>query len=233
MKIRQPWLIKLLGLLASWLMQCWLSTLHYRLIQLDKDQHPADARRKRFLYALWHDCMLFPLRFRARIHVLISHHADGEFIAQVCRHLNVKAVRGSSRRGGTKALLELMNLAAHSHLLVTPDGPRGPRRQVQLGLIFLASHTGLPIVPVGVGYQKAWRFGSWDRFALPWPYSRAVGVVGKAILVPPQLKRAELEQYRDLVEARLAALTETAERLASGARGTMEIPDEMPRRLAG
>src|SRR5688500_16680555 len=107
MKIRKPWLIKLIGLLASWLIRFWVATLHYRLVQLDQDRHPADARRKRFLYAFWHESILFPLKFRARVHALISHHTDGEYLAQVCRHLNVKTVRGSSRRGGAQALLRL------------------------------------------------------------------------------------------------------------------------------
>jgi lysophospholipid acyltransferase (LPLAT)-like uncharacterized protein len=202
-----------------------MGTVHYCIVQLDTDTHPANARRRRYIYAFWHETILFPTRLGANTHALISHHADGELIAQTCRHLRIKTVRGSSRRGGTQALFELMEISKTSHLMVTPDGPRGPRRRVQMGLIFLASHTGLPIIPCGVGYEKAWRFGSWDRFALPWPWTRAVAVVSAAIHVPPRLRRVELDRYRDLVEQRLLEATERAERVATGGRaGAPPLP---------
>ena len=109
-------------------------------------------------------------------------------------------------------MLGLMKRSRRSHLAVTPDGPRGPRRQVQLGLIFLASRTGLPIVPVGMGYARAWRLRSWDRFAIPHPWSAATCVMGWKIHVPAGLNREELERYRRLVEEEMLNTTAAAER---------------------
>lgn len=221
MKLRHPWLIRLVGFVGAWLIWLWMSTLRYRHAFLDGDEHPANPRCKRFIYALWHESILFPAVFRTTIHILISQHADGELIAQACRHLRVKTVRGSSTRGGTQALLQLLRISQQSHLLVTPDGPRGPRRKVQLGLIFLASQTGLPIVPCGVAYPQCWRARSWDRFAVPLPWTTALGVAGQAISVPPGLNRKKLEAYRDLVEQNMLAATAAAERwAATGKRPT-------------
>ena len=157
------------------------------------------------------ESLLLPAILKARINVLVSQHADGELIARICRHMGFDTVRGSSTRGGSEAVLGLMKCSRRSHLAVTPDGPRGPRRQVQIGLIFLASRTGLPIVPVGIGYARAWRLRSWDRFAIPHLWSAAACVMGRKIHVPADLKREGLERYRRLVEAEMLNTTAAAE----------------------
>jgi lysophospholipid acyltransferase (LPLAT)-like uncharacterized protein len=110
----------------------------------------------------------------------------------------------------------MLEAARHSHLAMTPDGPRGPRRRVQPGTIYLAAKTGLPIVPFGVGFAKAWRARSWDRFAVPYPYSRVTLVSAAPIDVPPELDGKALTHYRGLLEERLLHATEEAERWAAG-----------------
>ncbi len=225
MKIRHPWLVRLVGFLAALVIRLWMSTLRYRYHFADGTQHPADPNDQRFIYAFWHESILFPTLLRTKIHILISHHADGEMITRACHHLGFGVVRGSTTRGGTKALMQLISISSRSHLMVTPDGPRGPRRKVQLGLVFLASITGLPIIPVGVGYASAWRAKSWDRFALPRPWTTAYGVTGEPISVPKKLNRESLERYRDLVEQRMLETTQLAEDWASGT-GRKETNDE-------
>jgi 1-acyl-sn-glycerol-3-phosphate acyltransferase len=83
-------------------------------------------------------------------------------------------------------------------------------------MVMLASRAGLPIVPVGVGYSRAWRARSWDRFALPRPFSRIVFVAGESVRVPADADREGLDHYRRLVEERMLQATEVAERLAEG-----------------
>jgi hypothetical protein len=216
MKLRNPSLIRFVAFIASLLIRAWMSTLRFRLFYQEGRVHPADPRRERFIYAFWHETLLAPTIRKTRVRILISLHADGEFIAQVCRLLGFGVVRGSPKRGGSLALLELLDSAAHAHLIVTPDGPCGPRRQLKLGIVYLASRSGLPIVPIGVGYPRAWRARSWDRFVVPYPFSTMYGVVGPAIHVPPGLDREELERYRQLVEERMLAATAAAERWARG-----------------
>jgi lysophospholipid acyltransferase (LPLAT)-like uncharacterized protein len=222
MKLRHPWLLRLFGLVGATVIRAWMNTVRYRAHVLDGTIHPADPRGQRFIYAFWHESVLIPTVFKTRVRVLISQHADGELIAQVCRHLRLGTVRGSTTRGAVPALMAMKRASRDSHLAVTPDGPKGPRRRVQMGLIFLASMTGLPVVPVGVGFGRAWRARSWDRFAVPWPWSTVYGVAPAPIVVPPKLDRAGLEHHRRLVEDRFLAVTAAAERWANA--GTRRPP---------
>jgi lysophospholipid acyltransferase (LPLAT)-like uncharacterized protein len=214
MKLRNPRLIHLLGLLAAFLVRLWMGTLRYRIISADGQAHPTDARRQRYIYALWHEDILFPTRFHERVHALVSQHADGELVAQICKGLRYGVVRGSATRGGMAALLKLLRASRRTHLVLTLDGPRGPRRHVQTGLVYLASRSELPVILLGVGYSHAWRAHSWDRFAVPCPWSEAVCVTAPPLMVPPGLDRAGLEHYRRRIEDQLLAATAAAERLA-------------------
>jgi lysophospholipid acyltransferase (LPLAT)-like uncharacterized protein len=183
-------------------------------ISADGLKHPVDPKMQRFIYAFWHESLLAPTKIRTRVKVLISQSADGELIAQACRHLGIGTIRGSTSRGGAQGLLNMVRDDHDTHLAITPDGPRGPRRKLQPGIIFVASHTGLPIVPIGVGFTRAWRAGSWDHFALPRPGSTITGVLGQPIVVPPDLDSGTLEYYRRHVETALLAATQAAERWA-------------------
>ncbi len=111
-------------------------------------------------------------------------------------------------------LLDLLREGEGSHLALTPDGPRGPRRRLQPGLIFLASHAGFPIVPVGIGFTRAWRAKSWDRFAIPRPFSTITAVLADPIVIPRDLDNQGLERCRIQVEESLLGATQAAERWA-------------------
>jgi len=218
MKLRHPGLIRLAAFLAAWFIRIWMSTIRYRFLFCDGRRHPADVRKQRCIYTFWHETILFSARFQTRIYTLISQHADGELIAQICRNLGLHVVRGSSTRGGGPALRELVRCSRHAHLGITPDGPRGPRRQVQPGVVFLGSLTGLPIVTVGVGFENAWRARSWDRLAIPLPFSTATCVVAPPIQVPRDHERSDLDNYRQLVEDYLWQATRAAEEWAATGR---------------
>lgn len=215
-KLRHPWLIRIASFASAWLVRNWIGTLNYRLANLDSTAHPADPRQGRFIYALWHETILFLPLFRGKVNILISQHPDGEFITQVSRFLGADVVRGSTTHGGVQALMDMLECSTRTHLMVTPDGPQGPRRRVQLGLIFLASFTGLPIVPCGVGYANAWRARSWDKLALPLPWSTGRGIMAPAISIPPNLTRQQLEHYRTVVEEAMLKTIAAAENWANG-----------------
>jgi lysophospholipid acyltransferase (LPLAT)-like uncharacterized protein len=215
MKLRHPLLIRAAAFLGAGLIRGWMATVRYRIENRDAAPHPAHPRHGRFLYAFWHEALLVPTQFRVPTHVLISLHADGELIAQVCRHLGLGVVRGSTSRGGGRALFDMIEAAGATHLAITPDGPRGPRRRVQPGIVALAAHTGLPVIPLGFGFTNAWRARSWDRFALPKPGSTVVVIAGPAIRVPPDLDRPGIEEYRARIERQMLAVTEDAERRAA------------------
>lgn len=222
MKIRNPLLIRLSAFAIAGLLRLWFGTVRIRIAAADGCEHPLAPEKQRCIYALWHESLLAPLKVRSRAKVLISQSNDGELISQTCRHLGVGTVRGSTSRGGEQALLEMLGDRGDSHLLFFPDGPRGPRRKLKRGVVLMASLTGLPIVPVGVGYTRAWRGGSWDRFALPRPGSTITSVVGQPIMIPPNLSPGDWERHRLCVESALLAATRAAElwaeALASGRR---------------
>ncbi|MCS7272394.1 MAG: hypothetical protein NZ703_15025, partial [Gemmataceae bacterium] len=94
---------------------------------------------------------------------------------------------------------------------LTPDGPRGPRRHVQPGIVYLAARTGWPIVPIGVGFQKAWRMRSWDCFAVPRPFSRVRCLVGHPLHLPPHLPRERFPHYAELLRRHLNHLCAQAQ----------------------
>jgi lysophospholipid acyltransferase (LPLAT)-like uncharacterized protein len=159
--------------------------------------------------------------------VLISKHADGQILAALIQSLGMGMVLGSTNRGGIEAVRQILHdRAGRRHLAVTPDGPRGPRRVVQPGVVYAASRTGMQIVPVGVGYNRPWRAKSWDRFAVPRPGSRARLITGEPISVPPRLRADELEPYRLAVQSEMDRLTDVAERWA--ATNHLELPAAPP-----
>lgn len=218
MKVRNPRWIRLAAFVLSWVVRLWIGSLRSRQVSADGRRHPLDPRAGRCIYVAWHDSILGLLSIRTPIDVLISQHADGELIAQTCGFLNIGVVRGSTTRGGAQAGLQIVRSRARRHLLITPDGPRGPRHQLQMGALALASMTGMPLVLVAIGHPFAWPLKSWDRLNLPCPWSMILGVLSEPIHIPPRLSRAELELYRGRIERRFLHLTELAVRWAQTGR---------------
>jgi lysophospholipid acyltransferase (LPLAT)-like uncharacterized protein len=216
MKIRHPGLIRVLGFVVACVVRVWMATLRYRYHPVGPSVEPTQEGGERYIYAFWHENMLLPAyRYaRADIWVLISQHADGQLIAEACRHLGFRLVRGSTTRGGVEAVRQMLRVAGAGHLAVTPDGPRGPRRQVQQGLVYLAARTGLAIVPAGMAFRRPWRMRSWDRLALPRPFSLATCVTAPPVRVPADASREEMERYRRQVEEAMLWATDAAEQWA-------------------
>jgi lysophospholipid acyltransferase (LPLAT)-like uncharacterized protein len=204
-----------------------MRTLHYRVHWLGPNLDPSLPLAERYIYTFWHENMLLPAQRYSGLDicVLVSRHADGELIAGVCRRLGFGLVRGSTARGGVGAVRQLIQAGRRTHLAVTPDGPRGPRRTAQPGVLYLASQLDIPIVPVGLGYQRCWRLGSWDRFVVPQPFSAATCVVGLPLRVPAHAA-GRLARYRDCLQTCLDTVTSLAER-----RARNEKPPQAPLRL--
>lgn len=215
MKIRNRRLIAAAGWLGTRSLRVLFRTLRFQYQPLGPDCAPAElGRSERLIYCIWHENLLLPtLTFGCPdIAVLISRHADGQLLGSLIGHLGMGLVEGSTTRGGIEAVRKMIHEdAPWRHLAITPDGPRGPRRVVQHGLVYVASRTGMRIVPVGVGYRQPWRFTSWDRFALPKPFSRALCITDEPIAVPPSLRAADLEPYREQVQAEMDRLNALAE----------------------
>jgi lysophospholipid acyltransferase (LPLAT)-like uncharacterized protein len=171
----------------------------------------------RIVYCIWHEYLLYPAaKFgNPDLSVLISKHTDGQLLGSLIQAMGMGMVLGSTNRGGIEAVRQLITGDdVRRHLVITPDGPRGPRRVVQPGIVYVASRAGMEIVPIAVGYDRPWRAKSWDRFAVPRPCTRAKMVSGLPITVPPKARSEELEHYRLRVQAEMDRLTVSAERWA-------------------
>jgi lysophospholipid acyltransferase (LPLAT)-like uncharacterized protein len=210
--------MKLGGLLAAATVRAWMSSLDYKVAYYDPDVDPVNPGcQGHKIYVFWHEYILLPLHMRGYcdLAMLLSRHRDADILLEVARHMGFECVRGSSFRGGSTALRELERKSKDLHLAITPDGPRGPRRVLAQGPVYLSSWLGLPLVAMGFGYSNPWRLGSWDRFAIPKPYSRARAVVSPEMVIPPNLDRAGVEHYRLHVEGLLNRLTCEAEAWAA------------------
>jgi lysophospholipid acyltransferase (LPLAT)-like uncharacterized protein len=169
------------------------------------------------IMAFWHGRILpATLFFRDRgIVVITSANFDGEWIARIIERFGYGTARGSSSRGGARALVQLKKLMAEGRpTAFTIDGPRGPARVAQPGAVFLAKITGNPIIPFHIEARRAWTAGSWDRTQVPKPRT-AIGIaIGEPFSVPADVDEAGLEAHRVELEARLAALEKRALALA-------------------
>lgn len=161
------------------------------------------------IMVFWHGRILpATYYFRNRgIVVVTSANFDGEWIAEVIRRFGYGAARGSSSRGGARALVELRRrMAAGDAAGFTLDGPRGPAKVAQPGAVFLSQVTGNPIVPFHLEASKAWTARSWDRTQVPKPGATVSIAVGEPYTVPRDLDDAGREAACRDLEARLAAL---------------------------
>ena len=168
------------------------------------------------IFAFWHGRILTAtLYFRDRgIVVITSENFDGEWIARIIRRFGYDTARGSTSRGGARALAQLRReMRAGRPAAFTIDGPRGPERVAQPGAIWLASATGQPVVPFHIEAASFWTARSWDRHQVPKPGSEVAIAIGEPIDVPPEADDATIERHRQELERALATLEADARAL--------------------
>jgi lysophospholipid acyltransferase (LPLAT)-like uncharacterized protein len=168
------------------------------------------ASGRPFIYSLWHGQVL-PLLWHHRdtgATILISEHRDGEIIARVAHALGYRTVRGSTTRGGGRALLALVKeLNAGLTIAVTPDGPKGPALTYAPGALVASQRSGAPIMPVVASARRAWHLKSWDRFMIPKPFTRVTVAYGEptnVIGATPREAAEEGARFERLMNAAMA-----------------------------
>ncbi|HET9328563.1 MAG TPA: lysophospholipid acyltransferase family protein [Candidatus Eisenbacteria bacterium] len=209
-----PWWFGLASVLGAGLLVLLAKT--WRLEWIGTSEREAGRQAgERWIFALWH-ARLLPLTIAHRhrdVGVLISQHRDGELIARIVERLGYATGRGSSTRGGEEGARDMLRLAEEGRILaITPDGPRGPAEQVKPGLVYLASRTGLPIVPVAASARNEWRMRSWDGFRIPKPFSRVMIGYGPPLAVPNRLDDREEEAWRVRLQAAIEDITRDLDR---------------------
>jgi lysophospholipid acyltransferase (LPLAT)-like uncharacterized protein len=163
----------------------------------DADLVARRASGQRVIFTLWHGELL-PLLWHHRgegIAVVISEHRDGEIIAQIAERLGYTTVRGSTSRGGGRALIGLMRaIEAGRDGAVTPDGPRGPAHVFAPGAAIASQRTGAPLAMLRATATRAWRLKSWDRFLVPKPFATVRVIYGPLVSVDAGSPREAAEQ---------------------------------------
>lgn len=207
------------GIVGSIFVRLLFSTISVREIPNDYSRR-LKRQGKCVIYAIWHAHILIPVYATRNLGIkaLISQHRDGEYFAQIVQRLGFDVARGSTTRGGAKALLSMIKKIKDEavSLAIAPDGPKGPRFVAQSGVIILGQKTGFPIIPVSLGLTKYWELSSWDRFRIPKPFSKAIIIYGDPIIVPPKLEKSGIERYRALVEKELIKIGDVAESIVKG-----------------
>ena len=170
---------------------------------------------RRYIFAFWHSRILLLSYIYKGLNasIMVSNSADGEVIAQVLQRHGHKTIRGSTRKGGLRALMhQIADMRSHRRPgVVIPDGPQGPRHKVQTGVILLSQKTGCPIIPLAYSSKRRKVFNSWDRFIVPFPWARGVVIYGRPIEVPRKADAGMITRCTLQLEQELNRITAQAD----------------------
>lgn len=209
MKIKPP--PALVVPLAYGLVQAMLATIKFTEEGRDKVDLLTDNHEP-VVFALWHD-ELFPLicvKRDLKLIAVISQSKDGEYLARFIQMFGARVARGSSSRGGVKALLQVSKAMQHERIssALTVDGPKGPRHKAKEGAVFIAARAKAKIVPLRVRMSNSYKFErAWDKFQLPLPFSRVHAIFGEPYSLPDEtIDAAFLARETLALEERLNAL---------------------------
>ncbi|RKY28989.1 MAG: hypothetical protein DRP79_01640 [Planctomycetota bacterium] len=202
---------------GRFLFRLLMLTVRVRVINLKHQEWQYSHREKTGIYCFWHGNLLVPYhKHRNRgVHIVISRHRDGELISRIVEKGGYIPVRGSSTRGGMRAMKELLRLAEEGDIIAfTPDGPRGPARKFKDGPVYLSKTTGAPIYLMGVGFSNCWQVKDWSGMKIPKPFSTiALSYVGP-YNVASDATETELEEWKEKLALELDKADAEAERIA-------------------
>jgi len=200
---------------------------------------------KPLIICFWHGRLLFtPFLYKNDMpkgHIIISRHGDGEIISQATKFFSIPQIRGSSdkikkskdkskstykNKGGTAALIKCSKiLRDNGIILITPDGPKGPRMRIKENILHLGKKYDATILPVTYSASSSKIFNSWDRFMLPLPFGKVKFIIGTPIKLSSDFDNNEMENTRKEIENQLNNITS----LADDSLGVKNIiPDELP-----
>ena len=208
-----------MAIVAGSLLTAALKTTHV-IVHGDQSFRGIIASGQPVIYAIWHGRLL-PGAYQHRnegVEALISRSRDGEYIARLCERWGYVTARGSSSRGGSAGLREMIRgLRAGRSVVFTPDGPRGPRQKVKHGALLAAQLTGAPIIPVSASASRAWWVEHWDRFLVPKPFSKIHITYGAPVRIARESDEAAMRAAEISVEAVLNTLMHEVDEYARAA----------------
>lgn len=199
----------ILPTLIHFLVRVLAFTMRFRVI--DRAGMSRDQVHRPVIWVFWHQNILVTtvayLKFFSSRHgyCLTSPSKDGEIVADVMARFGVGSVRGSSSRRGAAAVREMAAvLEKGGDIVITPDGPRGPKHTLNPGVIKLAQVTGAPVVPISVKYSRCWQLKTWDSFCIPKPFSKVTLFVDALHEIPRENDPSAFEAERARLELALS-----------------------------
>jgi lysophospholipid acyltransferase (LPLAT)-like uncharacterized protein len=194
----------------------WLCIKSWRRVW--KDTADNSRTKAPVIFCVWHDHLILAVTsyddhvlekwHEKGLATMVSASGDGAFLAAVMAKFGVHTIRGSTSRRGPQALLEATRWLRKGYsVAITPDGPRGPSRQIQDGIIYLAQVSGRPIVPISNFTRWKIRLPSWDRFQIPLPFAKCEFYDNDPIWVPRDATEADREKLRFKLEESMRAIT--------------------------
>lgn len=173
--------------------------------------------KKNFVIAFWHGTMLYAWYYcrRNKIAALVSQSKDGELLTKILNKWKYNVVRGSSSMGGKEAINIMVNLAKENYIIaITPDGPKGPALEMKAGAVVTAKKSEIPLILMGVKYKRKKILNSWDKFQIPFPFTKCCIVFAEPIIIENQLTYEETNQIIKKCEIELNKITMEAKSLA-------------------
>lgn len=210
-ELRSKWWTRPAGHIAWFLITLVCLTLRKRVIVQETTGHAPGSRP--VIVSLWHNRTFIPcyvyryvLRGKTTMSMLTSASKDGAALSTVAEDYGMRTVRGSSHRRGIAGFMDMVAEVKNGCCMcITPDGPKGPLYRCHLGVIKLASLSGVPIVPLRIDYASCWRIRkAWDGYAIPKPFSRATLIWGEPIEVPAELTDEQAQAYAARLEQAMA-----------------------------
>lgn len=207
----------LVGIFGKLFVDLLFATTRIESVGFENVQQLVSSRK--FIFAIWHSRILLVsyLYKGTDASILVSQSGDGEIIARILQKQGHETIRGSTKKGGLRALAGLIKRLREREKfgVMIPDGPQGPRFKVQPGIIILAKKTGNPILPISYSAGKIKVFSSWDRFILPHPFTTCRVVYGVPIYVPADADKSEETRCLLRLEDELRRITFDADRYFS------------------
>ena len=230
MKIRSRFLTKVAAFTAVAACRLLFATCRKQFIGealeigLKSSFDPAVAQH--YILCVWHDALLLPTfaapkTLRKQCCCLVSKHQDGSYLADAMAWMDYTTVRGSSKKGGAEALRELVTSTEGKHIIITPDGPQGPRRKMKHGALFVAAQTGRALLPGAFVAKRGWRLrGSWTDLVVPMPFTTIYLVTGKPIPIPADFSRENSDYYIDAAQRAMDEINHEADQKYAGQPGS-------------
>lgn len=202
-------LVRAIPPLIALLMRFWFGTCRVKVHNRENFFSPEEGEERTIVASFWHYSIIYIFYILRKYNAtaMVSASRDGEYIARLAKHLNFSTVRGSKNNRGVEALKSMLRvISTGESCAIVADGSQGPPRIAQPGALLLASKSGVPIIPMAWSASSYYSIRSWDRTAIPKPFSTIHFYFGEPFHLPPRLKSKELEQYRMKLEDKLNAL---------------------------